>query len=319
LSSITPSPTGPATAARRGTQSAAHFTKLEDLPANAALEARFGAIEAASHPAVTVSSPANWLTLVGQALTFALVSASGVVAGVVDLAAQTFAGVKTFTSAIIASAGVQLASLWNTNGTGASDVGVKVGVSTADGSVNAAAKLFSVRTGLNGGTEVEYLNLTKTLLDFPMGGASSWKLNFESGHLSVRTGSANIVSFLTSGTLRSGYGFDVNPSFGAFLSFQVAASGLMNQRGIDSAASPGALTADRPIGRNAIAAGASSVVITNNLVTATTHIVFSQHARDATCKELIVVAGAGFFTVSGSANATAALPFSWRVASLLTS
>lgn len=82
----------------------------------------------------------------------------GSVAAVVDAVlltgAQTVAGIKTFTSAIVASAGIQLASLWNTNGTGASDVAVKVGTSTADGSVNAGAKLLSVRTGV-GATEVE--------------------------------------------------------------------------------------------------------------------------------------------------------------------
>jgi hypothetical protein len=72
----------------------------------------------------------------------------------VNLAAQTFAGIKTFTSAIVASAGIQVASLFNTNGTGSSDVGVKVGVSTADGSVNATAHILSARTGI-GGTEVE--------------------------------------------------------------------------------------------------------------------------------------------------------------------
>jgi hypothetical protein len=64
-------------------------------------------------------------------------------------------GVKTFTSTIIASVGIQVGLLFNTNGGGASDVGVKVGVSTADASLNGAAKLWSVRAGLNGGTEVE--------------------------------------------------------------------------------------------------------------------------------------------------------------------
>lgn len=82
--------------------------------------------------------------------------ATSLVSGLVSIAAQTFAGVKTFTSALIASAGIQVASLFNTNGTGASDVGVKVGFSTPDGSVNSAAKPLSVRTGI-GGTEVEKL------------------------------------------------------------------------------------------------------------------------------------------------------------------
>jgi hypothetical protein len=44
--------------------------------------------------------------------------------------------------------------------TGAADVLVKAGTSTADGSVNAAAKLLSVRTGV-GGTEIEQLYVVK--------------------------------------------------------------------------------------------------------------------------------------------------------------
>lgn len=140
--SVTPSAPPDATTTERGLMSAADKTKLD-------------AQSGTNTGDVTVTSPAGWLSRVGQALTFALVSASATVAGVVDFAAQTFAGVKTFLSTIIASAGVQVASIWNTNGTGASDVGVKAGVSTADASVNASAKLLSIRTGI-GGTEVEY-------------------------------------------------------------------------------------------------------------------------------------------------------------------
>lgn len=137
---------------------------LESTNAQAALEELQGDVDLlvdAAHDPVTVSSPAGWLSLATQALTFALVSASDTVAGVVDLAAQTFTGVKTFLSAIVAAAGIQTASVFNTNGTGASDVGVKVGVTTAAGSVHASAKLWSVRAGI-GGTETEYAYLSKT-------------------------------------------------------------------------------------------------------------------------------------------------------------
>lgn len=139
--SVTPSAPPDATTTERGLMSAADKTKLD-------------AQSGTNTGDVTVTSPAGWLSIVGQALTFALVSASGTVAGVVDIAAQTFAGVKTFLSTIIASAGIQVGALWNTNGTGASDVGVKVGVSTADASVNATATLLGVYAGL-GGTEVQ--------------------------------------------------------------------------------------------------------------------------------------------------------------------
>lgn len=81
MSSALPSPIGPATTAKRGTMSAADKTKLD-------------AVAGTNTGDVTVSSPAGWLSRVGQALTFALVSASAGVAGVVDLAAQTLTGAK---------------------------------------------------------------------------------------------------------------------------------------------------------------------------------------------------------------------------------
>ncbi|HEY1089094.1 MAG TPA: hypothetical protein VGE37_15420, partial [Archangium sp.] len=170
---------GAASSGAAGAMAAADKTKLDALPANAALEARFSAIEtdvaglttadvpdsanrryltdaqqSALHSAVTLDgASSSWLTLVGQVLKLTLTAAGAAADGIVTQIAQTFAGVKTFTSAIIASAGVQVASLWNTNGTGASDVGVKLGVSTADASVNASAKLAQFSTGI-GGTEV---------------------------------------------------------------------------------------------------------------------------------------------------------------------
>lgn len=247
--------------------------------------------------------------------------ASGTARGLVNLVAQTFAGVKTFTSALIASAGIQLGSLWNTNGTGASDVCLKVGTNLPDVSVNPTAQLWALVTGI-GGTEVTRAWYTKSAgTQFNLRNGASSRYVFDSedatGALSFRINAISLLSLLSTGVCRSGYGFDINPAFGAFLSLQLHSDGRVNQRGTDSSATPGAATADRPIGKNAIAAGASSVVVTNNLVTAASVIFATPHARDATCKELIAVAAAGSFTVSGSANATATLPFSWEVKGLL--
>lgn len=97
------------------------------------------------------------------------VDASATQRGLVNLLAQTFTGVKTFAAALIASAGIQLSALWNTNGTGASDVVIKAGTNVADGSTNATAKLLSVRTGVSG-SEAEYAYVTKQGLY--VGGAS---------------------------------------------------------------------------------------------------------------------------------------------------
>lgn len=103
--------------------------------------------------------------------------------GSLSVIAQVIAGVKTFTSAIVASVGIQLAALWNTNGAGSSDVCLKVGTSTADASVNAGAKLLSVRTGI-GGTEVERLALTTSGMTV-QGGTTTY------GRFEVNYGSYN--------------------------------------------------------------------------------------------------------------------------------
>lgn len=121
-------------------------------------------------------------------------NASATLRGLVSLVAQTFAGVKTFTSAIIASSGIQLASLWNTNGTGASDVCVKVGTNVADGSVNAGAKIASFRTGI-GGSEVEYAYLLKSGKFVVVLGAQGIDINGGSG---------------TAGLTHNGTGFTMN-------------------------------------------------------------------------------------------------------------
>jgi len=243
------------------------------------------------------------------------------VSGLVSTASQAFAGAKTFTSELAASAGVLTTFvraagaslvLRSSLGAGASDRCVVVGTSEADGTVNASAKIWVAATGI-GGTQVDVASLTRAgLLALP----NSW--NIDAGAtLFIRTGTVATFGFLSSGTIRSAYNFEINPGFGGFLVTQLHTDGRVNQRGTDSSASPGAQTADRPIGKNAIAAAASSVVITNSLVTAASVVLITPHARDATCKEIIAVAAAGSFTVSGSAAATAALPFSWEVKGLL--
>lgn len=279
-------------------------------------------------PAVQPSSPAH---------------ATGTLAGLVSTIAQTFAGAKTFLATVIASAGVQVGSIFNTNGSGASDVVMKVGTTVADGSVNAAAKLVSVRSGL-GGTEVEHLFAAKNGWLYGGQGAAGLQLWSTGARLEYGTASFTVTSiygaFLGAGPMlvesTQADGADRTVVYGNCRSAWTTLSsnllylqndeqdrvrvnpfGMFRVYGSDSTASPGAATINRPIGKSAIAAGAASVVITNSLVSTASHVIITPHARDATCKELVAELAAGSFTVSGTANATATLPFSWEVKGLL--
>ena len=78
----------------------------------------------------------------------------------------------------------------------------------------------------------------------------------------------------------------------------------------------GAVTANLMQGIAAIAAGSSSVVITNNLVTAYTQLsaYVSQAAADGTLLRVErIVPAAGSFTIYGTANATATTLIAWKV------
>ena len=78
----------------------------------------------------------------------------------------------------------------------------------------------------------------------------------------------------------------------------------------------GAVTANLMQGIAAIAAGSSSVVITNNLVNAYTQVsaYVSQAAADGTLLRVErIVSTAGSFTIYGTANATATTLIAWKV------
>lgn len=92
---------------------------------------------------------------------------------------------------------------------------------------------------------------------------------------------------------------------------QIGAGGSLKAGSFtDSSGTPGNVTNNSPRGRVAIAIGASTVVVTNNTVTATSTVlaVINQAATDATLTQILRVnAGAGTFTIVGNANATAAV------------
>lgn len=81
----------------------------------------------------------------------------------------------------------------------------------------------------------------------------------------------------------------------------------------DSSGTPGNATNNNLSGRAAFAAAASTVVITNSLVTAASKVFVQINGNDATLKYATVTAAAGSFTVTGNAAATATTVFDFLV------
>lgn len=82
----------------------------------------------------------------------------------------------------------------------------------------------------------------------------------------------------------------------------------------DLSGTPGAGTANTATGRGAIALGAAAVVITNNLVGPNSVVMVVLEDLDTTALYVRrVLPAAGQFTVTTTANATAACKFRWVV------
>lgn len=87
----------------------------------------------------------------------------------------------------------------------------------------------------------------------------------------------------------------------------VLLNGAITADTTDSSGTPGAATINKPSGKVAIAIGASSVTVTNSLVTAASTVIATLQFIDATLTQILsVVPGSGSFVITGNANATAA-------------
>lgn len=82
----------------------------------------------------------------------------------------------------------------------------------------------------------------------------------------------------------------------------------------DSSGSPGNATCQAPAGQAAIAASASTITITNGLVTPTSIVTATLQRVDATCTVVgAVVPAAGSFTINVNASCTVATKVGWIV------
>lgn len=305
MSAMTPSGIPDATDATRGLMSAADKGKLDLYPANPD-DLGGGVVEAVTD--------GNGLTLTTG--TLAMGAAGAAASGAVTTGAQTFAGAKTLSGAVlngittiaeavtslVRAAGAALV-LRSTAGALSTDVAVRVGTEVSDAGTHASAKLLQVGTGI-GGTFVERLYATKTrLLGYGLDlqpSSGSWI-----GHFSFTGGIGYVVT--VGGALVVGNGLSVGSAL-----YANSSTGRIDQAGTDSSGTAGAATINKPIGKSAIASGASSVVIANNLVAAGDNVHVTWHGDHGQTRSWVTTA-AGSFTVHLNAAASANTAFCWVV------
>ena len=100
------------------------------------------------------------------------------------------------------------------------------------------------------------------------------------------------------------------PSTGSFTSLR---STSLQSALADNSGTPGNVTQNVAHGRAAFPASASSVVVTNSQVAATSSVFVQLGGADATLTAVRVTTAAGSFTVTGNAAATGVTPFSYIV------
>ena len=173
-------------------------------------------------------------------------------------------------------------------------------------------------TGLTATTEQVdvYLNLAAT---------RTWATGALTTQRFVRV-AAPTIAFAAASTVTTAITFDIsgapiagtNATITNAYAFRVASGksyfgGAIAMDMTDSSGTPGAVTINKSAGKAAIALGASSVTVTNSRCTLTSIVLVTPISQDATCINLVAVAGTGSFVVSGAANATAATSFAFVV------
>lgn len=101
----------------------------------------------------------------------------------------------------------------------------------------------------------------------------------------------------------TGRSIDLSGTFGSFLALPT----------VDLTSTPGNVTNNQVSGKSAIAASATSIVVTDSSVAATSRVFIEPLSLDSTCTVHKTVPGAGSFTVTMNAACTAVWSFSFLV------
>lgn len=175
-----------------------------------------------------------------------------------------------------------------------------------------------IATDITGGTPLTESRNILTGTQSAPGGATTFggAVTGSSGAVTFSPANANVVLSPTgtgvvtinpaaAGTINNCSIGATTRSTGAFTSLALTRT--------DSSGTPGNVTNNSPLGRAAIAAAATTCVVTSSLVTANSEVFVEMISNDATLTSLRVTTAAGSFTVTGNAAATAATSFRFLV------
>lgn len=286
-----------------------------------------------------IGSSSTLRVTIGNGLNYAsgvlsMGAASGSEAGAVTTGAQTFAGAKTFSTSIespsvtasaasgsdafIAAQGAHLklgTATLKFNGTAlAASVGVSATsfTSTAASGAVAIAVPDGAKICLNGATaacarklgsywSIDYGVNTPIVLSTNTNSLQLWGY-VNNGASAIAVKSMNVNALSDPGARIHAFYYDLSNKVS-----DIDTKGTYSMDGTDSSAVPGAATINQPLMIVAVETSASSVVITDSLVTATTPVFCHAQQVDATCTSVVsTVPASGSFTVNMNGACTAA-------------
>jgi hypothetical protein len=196
-------------------------------------------------------------------------------------------------------------------------VPIPAGQSIRVGAFRKASASVLIPQGLPGGPLATVNDGASTYGPYPAG--ASVTVNAVAGEVEYVVAASPVLTdspfnpagvAITGGSLNSTSVGATNQNTGSFTSLRWQ---TLNVALTDGSGTPGNVTQNVSRGRAAFAAAASSVVVTNSQVSATSTILVSLGGADATLTSVRVTAAAGSFTVTGNAAATAATPFDYVV------
>lgn len=182
----------------------------------------------------------------------------------------------------------------------------------SDGSNLSTPGAFTTGAGMTFGTTLSNAN-TGVILSQGVSATSTSEMrgNAIDGASAIGVSIGNTTALATGGAQALAVFRDL---FGTKIFAVDQAGKIVQPTAGNSTGSPGAATLNTPSGRSAIAAGAASVVITNSLVSASSQVYAMLQTADATLTSIkSIVPGAGSFTITGNANATANTNVCWFV------